>query len=83
MHLRCAGRPKFANLTRDYAPGGAKNPNPQSRRQLGIVLDGTLYSSPSIREAIFGGSAQIEGNFSVKEARTWPSCCAPARCPPR
>ena len=63
------GAKKFANITRDYAPGGAKNPNPQDRRQLGIVLDGTLYSSPSIKEAIFGGSAQIEGNFSAAEAK--------------
>ncbi len=39
-------------------------------RQLAIILDNTLYSSPNINEAIYGGSAQITGGFSVKEART-------------
>ena len=63
------GAKKFANITKDYAPGGAKNPNPQERRYLGIVLDGKLYSSPYIKEPIFGGSAQIEGNFDVTEAK--------------
>jgi SecD/SecF fusion protein len=37
-------------------------------RQLAIVLDGKLYSAPVIRGPITGGSAQIEGNFDVREA---------------
>ena len=69
LRFNASGAKRFANLTADYAPGGAKNPNPQSRRQLAIVLDGTLYSAPSIREAIYGGSAQITGSFSVKDAQ--------------
>ena len=36
------GRKVFAKLTADYAPGGAKNPEPNGRRYLAIVLDGTL-----------------------------------------
>lgn len=68
MRFDSAGSRRFANLTSDYAPGGAKNPG-NSRRQLAIILDGTLYSAPTIREAIFGGQAQIEGSFSVKEAQ--------------
>ncbi len=39
-------------------------------RQLAIILDETLYSAPNLREAIYGGNAQITGGFSVKEART-------------
>ncbi len=39
-------------------------------RQLAIILDNTLYSSPNINEAIYGGHAQITGGFSVQEART-------------
>jgi protein-export membrane protein SecD len=62
------GGKRFATLTGDYAPGGAKNPG-NTPRQLAIVLDGTLYSAPNIKEAIFGGSAQIEGSFSIKEAQ--------------
>ena len=63
------GAKRFAKITGDYAPGGERNPNQNQRRQLGIVLDGTLKSAPSIKEAIFGGSAIIEGSFSVKEAQ--------------
>ena len=68
MRFDSAGSRRFANLTADYAPGGAKNPG-NNRRQLAIILDGTLYSAPTIREAIFGGQAQIEGSFSMKEAQ--------------
>ncbi|MGQ9662439.1 MAG: protein translocase subunit SecD, partial [Kiritimatiellia bacterium] len=62
------GARKFANLTSDYAPGGAKNPNPNEYRQLAIVLDGKLYSAPVIREPIYGGKAEISGSFSEAEA---------------
>ena len=68
MRFDSAGSKRFANLTADYAPGGAKNPG-NTRRQLAIILDGTLYSAPTIREAIYGGQAQIEGSFSIKEAQ--------------
>jgi len=62
------GAKRFANITADFAPGGAKNPNPDQRRQLAIVLDGTLYSAPNIKEAIWGGKAEITGRFSLPEA---------------
>ena len=38
-------------------------------RSLAIVIDGTLYSAPRIREPIYGGQAQITGNFSREEAQ--------------
>lgn len=62
------GARKFARITGDYAPGGARNPNPNQYRQLAIVLDDTLYSAPRINEAIFGGKAQITGSFTLAEA---------------
>jgi SecD/SecF fusion protein len=37
-------------------------------RQLAIVLDGKLSSAPNINEPIIGGTAQITGNFSQREA---------------
>ncbi|MEI6563567.1 MAG: protein translocase subunit SecD [bacterium] len=61
------GAHKFAVVTGDYAPGGAKNSGPVGR-QMAIVLDGTLYSAPVIREAIHGGRAEISGNFTPSEA---------------
>ena len=68
MRFDSRGGKRFANLTADYAPGGAKNPGNRPR-QLGIVLDGTLYSAPNINEPIYGGSAQIEGSFTLREAQ--------------
>ncbi len=63
------GARRFSTLTSDYAPGGAKNPSPDGRRYLAIVLDGTLYSAPFIKTAIMGGNAIIEGSFTLKEAQ--------------
>lgn len=37
-------------------------------RRFAIILDGTVYSAPVIRERISGGSAQISGSFTEKEA---------------
>ena len=37
-------------------------------KRLAIVLDGKVYSAPSINERIGGGSGQISGGFSVEEA---------------
>lgn len=62
------GTRAFATMTADYAPGGDRNPDPGTTRQLAIVLDGTLFSAPVIREAIHGGRAVINGSFSVAEA---------------
>lgn len=37
-------------------------------RRMAIVLDGVVQSAPVIRSAITGGSGQITGNFTVKQA---------------
>ena len=37
--------------------------------QLAIVLDGVLYSAPTIDEPILGGSGVIRGSFEAKEAQ--------------
>ena len=37
-------------------------------RRMAIVLDGVVQSAPVIRSAITGGSGQITGNFTVKDA---------------
>jgi len=38
-------------------------------RQLGIVINGTLYSAPYIRSTLSGGKAVISGSFSKAEAQ--------------
>ena len=59
------GRQRFAQVTRDIAQGGQ-----QAGRlgRLAIVLDGKLYSAPTVREEIDSPSAQITGNFTDREA---------------
>jgi preprotein translocase subunit SecD len=37
-------------------------------KRMAIVLDGKVYSAPSINERIGGGRGQISGNFSTEEA---------------
>ena len=37
-------------------------------KQVAIVLDGTVYSYPTVQTEISGGSSSITGNFSVEEA---------------
>jgi len=65
MKFTSKGKDQFAQLTRSIAEG-----NRASNRagRLAIVLDGKLYSAPSVREAITGGSASITGHFSDREA---------------
>jgi SecD/SecF fusion protein len=59
------GRARFAKITGEIAAGGQ-----QAGRlgRLAIVLDGKLYSAPTVREQIDSPSAEITGNFSEREA---------------
>ena len=66
LEFTAEGRKKFADVTRTIAEGGQ-----QSGRlgRLAIVLDGKLYSAPTVREEINSPSAQISGgNMSDREA---------------
>jgi SecD/SecF fusion protein len=58
------GSERFANVTDEIARMGT----PQRPGQLAIVLDGRLASAPSVRERIGGGSAEISGSFTQREA---------------
>ncbi len=37
-------------------------------RSVAIVMDGKVYSAPTVQSEITGGSSQITGNFSIQEA---------------
>ncbi|MBU4199291.1 MAG: protein translocase subunit SecD [Verrucomicrobia bacterium] len=63
------GERKFSRITSDYAPGGARNPSPEGRRYMAIIMDGRLYSAPFLKTAIYGGEAIIEGSFTLPEAQ--------------
>lgn len=62
------GADRFAAVTASYAPGGDSNSSEHGRR-LAIILDGKLYSAPTIQEAIFGGNAQITGSYTMYEVQ--------------
>ncbi len=55
-----------------FTPWGAKEferiTAENVNRRLAIILDGTVYSAPVIREKISGGRAVIEGDFTLEEA---------------
>jgi SecD/SecF fusion protein len=59
-----AGQKRFAEVTRELAEIGRQNGRPA---RLAIVLDGKLYSSPTVENEI-NGDAVIRGNFSEREA---------------
>ena len=65
MEFTKDGATRFADVTRAIAEIGQRG-GPLGR--LAIVLDGKLYSAPTVREEIMGGSAQITGRFSDREA---------------
>lgn len=56
-----------------FTPEGAKEFGKLTEanigRRLAIVLDGKLYSAPVLQTAIYGGQAQITGDFSQDEAK--------------
>jgi SecD/SecF fusion protein len=66
LEFTAEGKKRFADLTRMIAEEGRTAPSPG---RLAIVLDGKLYSAPTVREEIAGGNAQISGgNMTDREA---------------
>ena len=59
------GKVRFAEVTRGIAEGGQRS---GKLGRLAIVLDGKLYSAPTVKEEINRDSAQISGSFSDREA---------------
>lgn len=59
------GKKRFAEVTRTISQSGR-----QAGRlgRLAIVLDGKLYSAPTVKEEINSDSAVISGNFTDREA---------------
>ena len=59
------GKKRFAEVTRTISQSGQ-----QAGRlgRLAIVLDGKLYSAPTVKEEINSDSAVISGNFTDREA---------------
>lgn len=62
LEFDSAGAKKLADASQQlYVKASPQN-------QFAIVLDGVVFSSPYFQEPILGGSAQITGSFTQKEA---------------
>jgi len=57
MSMNAEGANTWARLTKDNIG-----------KQIAIVLDGTVYSYPTVNGEITGGNSEISGNFDVEEA---------------
>ena len=57
MTMNAEGANVWAHLTKDNIG-----------RQIAIVLDGTVYSYPTVNGEITGGNSEISGHFDVEEA---------------
>ncbi len=57
MNMNSEGAKKWANVTRENV-----------NQAIAIVLDGLVYSAPSVNEEIKGGSSSISGDFSQADA---------------
>jgi SecD/SecF fusion protein len=65
MRFTSEGKARFAEVTRTIAES---NQRTGRTGQLAIVLDGKLYSAPTVREEINSDSAEISGSFTQREA---------------
>ena len=63
----------YANVSMSMNAEGAKAWARITRENIGksiaIVLDGYVYSYPTVQNEIAGGNSQITGNFTVEEAK--------------
>jgi SecD/SecF fusion protein len=59
------GATRFAHVTTEYGP----DPQSGKKHRMAIILDGELYSAPSINEPIVNGECQISGHFTDQEAQ--------------
>lgn len=57
MTMNAEGANKWARITKDNIG-----------KQVAIVLDGLVYSYPTVQSEITGGNSQISGNFTIEEA---------------
>ncbi|MDR2125934.1 MAG: protein translocase subunit SecDF [Prevotellaceae bacterium] len=63
MSMNSTGTKIWAQLTKEAA-----GENGTKKDEIAVVLDGYVYSYPSVNEEIKGGTSQISGRFNTQEA---------------
>jgi SecD/SecF fusion protein len=66
LQFTSAGKARFAEVTGTIA---SENQRTGRLGRLAIVLDGKLYSAPTVKEQINSDTAQITGSFDDREAQ--------------
>ena len=76
----------YANVSMSMNAEGAKTWQRLTKDNIGksiaIVLDGYVYSFPTVQNEIAGGNSQITGNFTVEEAKDLANTCPGLRADP-
>ncbi|MBN1132504.1 MAG: protein translocase subunit SecDF [Bacteroidales bacterium] len=72
MSMNSEGAKKWANITRENVG-----------KPIAVVLDEVVYSYPSVREEIRGGSSSISGNFTQTEAEDLANILKSGKMPAR
>ncbi len=76
MSMNSEGAKKWARITKEAA-------SQQPKRQIAIVLDGFVYSFPTVQNEISGGRSSITGDFSIQEAQDLANILKSGKMPAR
>lgn len=66
MYMNSEGADKWAKITEANMPAGEGLPG----KAIAIVLDGKVYSAPTVQNKITGGVSSITGRFTFEEAKS-------------
>ncbi|WP_437918824.1 protein translocase subunit SecDF [Sphingobacterium sp. LRF_L2] len=72
MEMNTDGARQWRKVTADAA---------QNKEAIAIVLDGVVYSAPSVNEEIPNGSSQISGSFTIEDTKDLANVLKAGRLP--
>ena len=78
---RTGGYEVVMNMNAEGASAWASLTGKNKGKSVAIVLDGVVYSAPTVQDKISGGTSSITGNFSFDEAKTLASVLKSGKLP--
>ena len=75
MHMNSEGAREWQRIT------AAAVADPNNKQAIAIVLDGVVYSAPTIQTEIAGGVSQITGNFTIEDTKDLSNVLKAGRLP--